>query len=177
MNQILFRYCPNCTSANFQLISPKEYLCRNCGFNYFVNVATAVAAVLTWRDQLLLTVRKYPPAKGMLDLPGGFINFDESAEEGLKRELLEELGLRTGRFHYLCSYPNRYDYNDLRVHTLDLFFHHSFDDLPKIHPRDDVADAQWVKAAQIDFKAIAFSSIHDGIHFYLSRYGPTADEI
>ena len=177
MNQTLFRYCPSCKSASFRQISFKEYKCRTCGFNYFVNVATAVAALLIWQDRLLLSIRKNPPAAGMLDLPGGFVDPCETAEEGLKRELLEELDLKVNDLRYLCSYPNRYDYNGVCYHTLDLFYQKTFDHKPRLCPRDDILDAQWVNTTRIDYSAIAFSSMRNGIKFMLNHRQTADNEI
>lgn len=43
---------------------------------------------------ILLVERGIEPFKGMWALPGGFINLDETAEEGARRELMEETGVR-----------------------------------------------------------------------------------
>ena len=145
-------------------------MCHACGFNYFVNVATAVAALLIWQGHLLFSIRKHPPARGMLDLPGGFVDPSETAEEGLQRELHEELDLVVNHLRYVCSYPNRYEYNGVCYHTLDLFYQKTFVQKPELHPRDDIADTHWVKTTQIDFEAIAFSSMRNGIKFLLNHY-------
>ena len=43
--------------------------------------------------KVLLINRGLPPHQGMWALPGGFINLDESLEEGARRELEEETGV------------------------------------------------------------------------------------
>jgi 8-oxo-dGTP diphosphatase len=43
---------------------------------------------------ILLVKRGIEPHKGMWAFPGGFVNMDESAEEGAKRELFEETGIK-----------------------------------------------------------------------------------
>jgi ADP-ribose pyrophosphatase YjhB (NUDIX family) len=52
-------------------------------------------------------VRAKEPAKGKLALPGGFVNPDEGAFEGLRRECLEEISWDPGpeAFRY-ASFPN-----------------------------------------------------------------------
>ena len=47
--------------------------------------------------QVLLIERGIEPFKGKWAFPGGFLNMDESAEQGALRELREETGL-TGAF-------------------------------------------------------------------------------
>lgn len=46
----------------------------------------------------------------MWDMPGGFVDPDESLEGSLGRELQEELGVEATSFKYIASNPNRYDY-------------------------------------------------------------------
>jgi len=61
---------------------------------YYMNPSAATAAfILNGKGELLVERRKREPAKGTLDLPGGFADFDETAEEGVAREVLEETGL------------------------------------------------------------------------------------
>ena len=56
--------------------------CENCGFEYFMNPSAAnVAFIVNENDELLVERRKNEPAKGMLDLPGGFTDIGETAEE------------------------------------------------------------------------------------------------
>lgn len=44
-------------------------------------------------NKILLIKKKGGPYDGKLDLPGGTIEFEESIEDALKRELLEEVGI------------------------------------------------------------------------------------
>ena len=88
-----FGFCPVCGSAHFKPVSEKSMLCENCGFEYFVNPSAAtVAFILNSKGELLVERRKREPAKGTLDLPGGFADMDETAEQGVAREVLEETG-------------------------------------------------------------------------------------
>ena len=88
-----FKYCPVCGSSHFETNSEKSKLCRSCGFEYFVNPSAATAAfIMNERGELLVERRKREPAKGMLDLPGGFCDVDENIVQGLRREVREETG-------------------------------------------------------------------------------------
>lgn len=58
-------------------------------------VTTDIVIFTIRQDELkvLLINRGLPPYQGMWALPGGFINLDESLEEGARRELKEETGV------------------------------------------------------------------------------------
>ena len=118
-----FRYCPSCGSSRFEENSEKSKICKSCGFEYFLNPSSAnVAFIINAKGELLVERRKENPGKGTLDLPGGFSDISETAEEGVRREVKEETGLTVTNCQYLFSQPNVYRYSGFDVHTLDLFF-------------------------------------------------------
>jgi len=59
-------------------------------------VTTDIVIFTIRQDELkvLLIKRALPPHQGEWALPGGFVNLDESLEEGARRELEEETGVR-----------------------------------------------------------------------------------
>ena len=85
-----FTYCPVCGSKHFGEHNFKSKKCDNCGFTYYQNPSAATAAfIVNGRGELLVERRGKEPAKGTLDLPGGFIDNDETAEEGVAREMVD----------------------------------------------------------------------------------------
>ncbi|WP_367715246.1 NUDIX domain-containing protein [Nitratireductor sp. GISD-1A_MAKvit] len=54
----------------------------------------AVSAAVEKEGRFLLVRRGRAPAKGLFAFPGGRVEADESADQALARELLEETGLR-----------------------------------------------------------------------------------
>ena len=93
-----FKYCPKCGSAAFEIHNEKSKQCTDCGFVYYFNPSSAtVALILKRKDELLVCRRAKEPAKGTLDLPGGFIDMNETGEEGVSREVEEETGLKVKR--------------------------------------------------------------------------------
>ena len=83
-----FHHCPHCGRPTFEVHNAFSKRCTSCGFEFYPNAAAATAAlILTERDEVVCVLRNNEPAKGTLDLPGGFVNPGESLIEGLKREV------------------------------------------------------------------------------------------
>lgn len=103
----VLKFCPKCGSSQFEVSGDRSLQCKSCGFHLFINSSAAVAALVTdGKGKLMLVTRGVEPDYGKLDLPGGFIDPGETAEEAVKRELLEELGLKIKSLKYIGSAPN-----------------------------------------------------------------------
>jgi len=63
------------------------------GERKYHNPALAVNAIVSKKDKILFVKRSIGPFKGLWSLPGGFIEYDETVEEALVREVREETGL------------------------------------------------------------------------------------
>ena len=101
-----FEYCPRCGSHHFVENGVRSKKCENCGFEYFMNPSAAnVAIIKNSKGEILVTLRKQEPAKGTLDLPGGFTEIGETSEEGVKREVMEETQLDITNLRYFGSQP------------------------------------------------------------------------
>lgn len=164
-----FHYCPVCGSAHFEENNEKSKRCAQCGFTYYFNSSAAtVALILNHRNELLVCRRAKEPAKGTLDLPGGFIDMHETGEQGVSREVQEETGLIVTRAQYLFSLPNTYLYSDFLVHTLDQFFLCTVaDDTKSLQALDDVADSQWIPLHEVNPVLFGLDSVREGVIRFL----------
>lgn len=107
---------------NIRRTQRKSKQCTTCGFVYYFNPSSAVACFIrNAAGEILLVRRAKDPAKDTLDLPGGFVDMHESAEEAAHREVKEETGLDITECRYLFSIPNLYMYSGFEVHTVDMF--------------------------------------------------------
>ena len=165
-----FGYCPVCGSSHFEQDSPKSKKCRNCGFEYLMNPAAAVVALITnAKGELLVERRKMEPAKGTLDLPGGFADVGETAEEAVAREVMEETGLAVKAARYLFSQTNVYRYSGLDIQTLDMFFACEVEDTAQLAAGDDAAECMWIAPEDIHTELFGLRSIRHGLQRWLDR--------
>jgi ADP-ribose pyrophosphatase len=118
-----YRYCPACGHPRESFEPLRPFRCASCSHATFFGPVSAVGAVVTNEfGQVLLLRRANDPGKGMLGMPGGFVDHGETAEVALKREVLEEIGLTVKSIEYLTSEPNAYVYRGVTLPVLDFFY-------------------------------------------------------
>ena len=167
MEIVQYKYSPDCGGRSFNLEPGNVYRCGDCGFVLYINAASAVCAIIEDdRGRILLTERKYEPAEKTLDLPGGFVDIGETAEEALQREIMEELRLEVIRMDYFMSAPNIYNYRDVVYHTLDLAFQVKVHGFKPLQSADDVAGTIFIQPDNIDLRKIGLSSIREIVRHY-----------
>jgi ADP-ribose pyrophosphatase YjhB (NUDIX family) len=169
--QELFNFCPVCGSDEFVKNNFKSKKCLKCGFVYYLNPSAATAAFITNElGELLVCRRGHEPAKGTLDLPGGFIDEHETGEEGIAREIKEELGAETTAVRYLFSLPNQYLYSGLTEPTLDMFFEAKLKNYKEIKAEDDVSECFFLPLEKIVPTEFGLLSVRRAVGLYLETH-------
>jgi len=170
-----FQYCPVCGSEHFVENNFKSKKCERCGFIFYFNSSAATAIFITNRVGELLVVRRAKePAKGTFDLPGGFVDLFETAEEAIVREVKEETGMQISEPQYLFSLPNIYRYSGFDVHTVDLFYQYSVDTFSKLQAGDDAESLYFLKKNEIQPETFGLNSIRKAVERWLYGFIPKA---
>lgn len=165
----MFVHCPVCGSGEFTVNNVKSKRCNACGFVYYANPSSATAAFIVRGGCLLVARRGKEPARGTLDLPGGFVDMDETAEQGLVREVKEETGLDVLNMDYLFSLPNVYVYSGMEIHTLDMFYSVIVADDAIPQPADDAAELIWVPIADVRPDLFGLASVSRAVQRFLTE--------
>ena len=86
----------------------------------YKNPALAVDGVIIKNHIILLVKRSKPPFEGLYALPGGFVEYGETVESALIREIVEETGLKVKIKSLIGVYsdPKR----DPRGHIISIAF-------------------------------------------------------
>ena len=166
----VWKYCPYCGVESFRAGDDNYMQCGACQKKYYINAAAAVACVIeSPKGEILFTRRAFEPSKGMLDLPGGFVDLDETAEDAAKREIREELNVEAVSVQYIGCSPNRYLYGGIVYYTLDLGFKCLVEDFTNMQVADDVDGYVFLPQNQINFQDISFPSIRNILQVYFAQ--------
>lgn len=114
-------------------------------------------AVVTCSGHILLVERGAAPGKGLVALPGGFLDQNETLQNGMIRELREETKLKVPepvligniKSQKIFDHPSR----SLRGRTITTAFHIDLgmqDILPRVKGSDDAAKAFWLPINEIN---------------------------
>lgn len=158
----LFRFCPRCGAPATGGANP--FRCPACDLTYFFNPTVAAGAfVFNPAGEVLLTKRAKEPAKGKFGIPGGFLDVGESAEDGLRREIREEVNLAVTDLRLLCTAPNLYEYKGVTYPVCDLIFTAVAVDPGKAEALEEIAGIEWRLPNAVDPEEIAFPSMRIGL--------------
>ncbi len=72
----------------------ERLVCDECEYVVYENPKIVVGTVCTWDQRILLCRRAIEPRKGYWTIPAGFMELNESSEEGACRESWEEARAR-----------------------------------------------------------------------------------
>ncbi|HMM01645.1 MAG: NUDIX domain-containing protein [Dysgonomonas sp.] len=159
-----FKYCPKCGSKHFVENNFKSKRCEDCGFIYYFNSCSSTIAIIINEDkELLVATRAHEPVKGTLDLPGGFVDMEETGEEAVAREVKEETGLDVDTVSYLFSIPNKYVYSGFEVQTLDLVYRCFVKNTENLKAEDDVAKLEFIKISELNPELFGLLSVKEVI--------------
>ncbi len=111
--------------------------CLHCG--RYANRGVSIDAVIIKGDKVLLIQRGVEPHKGFWGTPGGYVEWNESTEEAVKREVVEETGLQVivTRLVGVYSSPDRHPKQVINL----VYIAKVEDGEPQAH--DDAQDVAW----------------------------------
>ena len=113
---------------------------------------------------MLLARRKFEPDAGKWDVPGGFLEEDEEALDGLRRELREETGLEIEPLELAGIWADRYGGGDNATATLNLYWTAR---IVSGEPTaaDDVAELRWFSLDDLPpDEELAFENVAKALH-------------
>ena len=150
-----YKFCSMCGSK-LELRENGNLACTKCPFVNYRNPRPTVTALVMYKNKLLLTKRARAPFKDWWDLPGGFMEKDETPEEAVRRELIEETGLKIKLEKLFGIYPGTYPSDTEPFHILSIVYL-ATSSSASLEAFDDVCESKWFAKNELP-KQVAFDS-------------------
>ena len=137
------RYCGKCGAKLEHLDHERAMTCPACKNRSYPVIAPAVIIGVTKGDEILITRYAGREYKGVA-LLAGFCEIGESAEDTVRREVMEEVGLKVKNIRYFGSQPWGIDSNLL------LGYYAEVDGSTEIHmDENELREAVWMHRSQL----------------------------
>lgn len=140
-------------------------VCDTCGYIRYDNPKIVVGSVATWRGNILLCRRAIEPQSGFWTLPAGYLELNETAEEGAKREAWEEARAEIEIDTLLAVY------NVPRISQVQLIYRARLKS-DAIHPGEESEEVGLFDAGTLPWDELAFPSVA----WALRHHGAVVDD-
>lgn len=143
----------------------------------FEPIFCTVDSLVLKSGHILVVRRGHNPGKGLLALPGGFVNPKEKLEEAALRELKEETGIKINISDLRKSIMDSKVFDEPmrslrgRVISHTFFIDLGVGPLPKVKGSDDAISAEWIPLS--DYYTLESSFFEDHFHIvrsFISKY-------
>jgi ADP-ribose pyrophosphatase YjhB (NUDIX family) len=132
-------------------------VCPDCGFIHYENPKMIVGAVVRLDDRVLLCRRAIAPRLGFWTLPAGYLELNESPDEGAKREAWEEAYAKIEISGLLAVYDIP------RLSQVQLIYRARLID-EAVKPGIESQAVALFKWDEIPWSEIAFPTVHWALH-------------
>jgi ADP-ribose pyrophosphatase YjhB (NUDIX family) len=102
------KFCSQCASPVALRIPEGDnrprFTCDQCGTIHYSNPNIVAGCIAEHEDAIILCQRAIEPRRGLWTLPAGFMENNETVEEGAMRETLEEANAHVDRLQLYAMY-------------------------------------------------------------------------
>lgn len=130
----------------------KRSVCTNCGFVDYQNPKIVVGSVASWEGAILLCRRAIEPRRGFWTLPAGYLELNETVEQGALREAWEEARAKMTLDRVLAVYSVE------RISQVQIMFRATLD-TPEVSAGPESEEVGLFRWSDIPWEDIAFPTV------------------
>jgi NAD+ diphosphatase len=138
-------------------------ICPECGFINYTRISPAVIIAIIKNGKILMAKHSYG-LKNRYALIAGFIEAGETLEEGVKREIMEEVGLKVKNIKYFGSQPWPFP------NSLMIGFTAEYDGGEINVDGKEIVDAKWFDVDEVIPMPSKISISSELIEWYTEKY-------
>ena len=148
------KFCGCCGSRTEDSRTERALVCTKCGHTEYPKICPAVIVAVTDGDRLLMSRYKGRAYRGYA-LIASFVEIGETFEETVRREVMEEVGLKVKNIRYYKSQP--WAFTDTEM--IGFFAELDGDDAIRLQ-EDELSEAGWYRRDEIpeDVSSISVGS-------------------
>lgn len=144
------KYCGRCGHETENSKTERALVCPYCGQTEYPKISPAVIVAITDGDRVILSRYRVNnnPYRGYA-LIAGFVEIGETFEDTVRREVMEEVGLKVKNIRYYKSQP--WAFSDTEM--IGFFAELDGDDTIRVQ-EDELSEAGWFKREEVPDETI-----------------------
>ena len=158
-------YCTKCGKPLISRIPEgddrKRDMCTACGTVHYSNPKIVVGAIPVFQDRILICRRAIEPRYGLWTLPAGFMEDDETVEQGVRREAMEEAGIK-------LTYLVPYTLFSLPFVSQVYMMFRAVMPTPRFTAGKESLEVKLIYESEIPWNELAFPVIEETLRFFIN---------
>ena len=160
------KFCSHCGSDKIQSKVPDgdnraRFCCPDCDTIFYENPKIVTGCVVTCEDKVLLCKRAIEPRLGLWTLPAGFMENNETVQQGAARETYEEATATVTEMSLFTVY------NVTHISQVYMIFRAQLDK-PEASPGIESLETEFVSEADIPWDELAFPVINETLELFFA---------
>lgn len=160
------KFCGRCGALTERSYTERAMICSKCGQIEYPKICPAIITAVTHNDKLLMLRNKTSPT-GRYGLLAGFCEIGETFEDTVKREAMEEVGIKLKNITYYKNQPWGFTDSQMIAYFAEL----DGDDETLSIQESEIADARWFTPEEIVKPANDISVFSELVWMFLNKHG------
>lgn len=156
------RFCGSCGRPTVQVAGERAMYCEHDNLRFYPRISPSMIVLVTRGDEVLLA-RSPRFVTGVYSTLAGFVEPGESAEDCVRREVMEEVQVRVKNIRYVGSQCWPFP------HSMMLGFHAEYDSGEIVPQPDEIEDARWFNINDLPPLPASRSIARHLIELYLAQ--------